>query len=128
MVDTSSIIHFLVHWMKEKPEDFSWDKEMSELKYQIFGYLLATFRQTALATALWKLSVKQEKAKNSYMNFVGKQKKGWVSFGDIMKVYARHTDCSLVEDGLSNIDADDLTHYMAAIVSNFLCVSFFAIC
>lgn len=110
--------------MKEKPEDFSWDEKMLELKYQIFGYLLATFRQTELATVLWKLSVKQEKAKNSYMDFVGKQKKGWVSFEDVMKAYSRHTDCSLVEDGLSNIDADDLTHYMAAIVSDFLMFHF----
>lgn len=103
--------------MQEKPEDFSWHEEMLEFRNQIFGYLLAVFRQTELAAILWRLSVKHEEAENSYMNFARKQKKGWVSFGDVMKVYARHTDCSLVEDGLSNTDADDLTHYMAAIVS-----------
>lgn len=105
--------------MQEKPEDFSWDEEILELRNQIFGYLLAIFRQTELATTLWKLSVKHEETNNLYMDFVRKQKKGWVPFGDVMKVYARHTDCSLVEGGLSNTDADDLTHYIAAIVSAF---------
>lgn len=105
--------------MQEKPEDFSWDEETLELRNQIFGYLLAIFRQTELAKTLWRLSVKHEEANNSYMDFVRSQKKGWVPFEDVMKVYARHTDCSLVENGLSNIDADDLAHYMAAIVSDF---------
>lgn len=114
--------------MQEKPEDFSWDEEMLELRYQIFQYLLATFRQTELATILWKLSVRHEKVKSSYLSFAEKQKTDWVSFEDVMKAYARRTDCSLVEDGLSNIDVDDLTHYMAAIVSGFLSSFVYGIC
>lgn len=107
-----------MHWMQEKPEDFSWNEEMLEIRHQVFRYLLAMFRQTELAADLLELSVKHEEVESAYLDFVIKQKRNWISFDNILTVYGRVTDCDLIDVGFSTVDTDDLTHYMAAVVSN----------
>lgn len=109
-----------MHWIQEKPEDISWCHDILELRHRVFRYLLITFRQTELARNLWNISVKHEELERSYKCFVGTQKQDWPLFRDIVLSYSRPTDCDLVGGGFSETNIDDLTKYMACMVSRSL--------
>ncbi|KAH8147540.1 uncharacterized protein LAJ45_08367 [Morchella importuna] len=110
-----NLVHFILHWIKEKPEDFSWCNEILELRFQIFRYVLDTFKKTVLSRNLYGVSVRHHKLEEAYKIYAKHQKKGWVSFRDIKMSYARPTKCDLVPVGLSTINIDDLTNYISLV-------------